>query len=49
MVTHESLTKRIKVAKTNRDKPEVIPHMKRFWIGYIQACRDIRNNVNSGK
>lgn len=47
MVTYESLTKRIKVAKTNRDKAEYSPHMKRFWIGYIQACRDIRNIVNS--
>lgn len=47
MVTYAKLTKRIERARKQKDKAEANSHMEKYWLGYIQCCQDIRNDVNS--
>ena len=47
MITYEDLTKRIAKAQAEKDKAEVNSPQEKFWLGYLSALRDLRNDVNT--
>lgn len=47
MLTYEKLTKRIEKAQVEKDKAEINSLKEKFWLGYISALYDLRNDVNT--
>lgn len=46
-VTYKKLTERIDRAEEAKSVAQINSLQEKFWIGYAQACRDIRNDINS--